>query len=382
MDRATSTNSSGWATSRAVPDPACSDQEWTSYLFIEDNLAGEVDEWWIHAPSNNWFIARRNRLTDEDSRGPRAPTRLFCGTQIMTADRTRLPADGWGLLLDRTQPVAFTFRRRLARGFSGDVVASALMASGRHVMSRSFKYHRPRGVLTMAGHDSNTLVQVGAEPNVRGDRRRIAPGLAVTSINRLGCAGLRLARRARPVLPIPARRLLLQDLLPPAWRMARCSSGRSGRWRDWGRSTRKRITAITTKQHLFCDVLVVGGGPAGLNAAIAAAEAGAEVLLIDEWPIPGGSLLFGRTQGSRAEAEAKRLSLLSRALAHPPSADHVGHDRQRPVRRQLGVRAQGQPPLQDPREADSAGDRRLSISRSCLPGTTFPASCSPTPRNG
>ena len=62
---------------------------------------------------------------------------------------------------------------------------------------------------------------------------------------------------------------------------------------------------------------MVGGGPAGLNAAIAAAEAGAEVLLIDEWPIPGGSLLFGRTQGSRAEAEAKRLSLLSRASRIP-----------------------------------------------------------------
>jgi len=50
---------------KSAPDPACSDHEWTSYLFIEDNLAGEVDEWWIHAPSNNWFIARRNRITDE-----------------------------------------------------------------------------------------------------------------------------------------------------------------------------------------------------------------------------------------------------------------------------------------------------------------------------
>ena len=104
----------------------------------------------------------------------------------MTADSARLPPDGWGLLLDRTRPMTFSFDGTSHQGFSGDVVASALMASGRHVLSRSFKYHRPRGVLTMAGHDSNAMVQIGAEPNVRGDRRQIAPGLAVISINRMG----------------------------------------------------------------------------------------------------------------------------------------------------------------------------------------------------
>ncbi len=98
----------------------------------------------------------------------------------------RLPTDGWGLLLDRDKPVSFTFDGKPHQGFAGDVIASALMASGRHVLSRSFKYHRPRGVLTMAGHDSNAMVQVGAEPNVRGDRHKITAGMAATSINRLG----------------------------------------------------------------------------------------------------------------------------------------------------------------------------------------------------
>ena len=234
----------------------------------------------------------------------------------MTADRTRLPADGWGLLLDRTQPVAFSFDGASQDGFSGDVVASALMASGRHVMSRSFKYHRPRGVLTMAGHDSNTMVQVGAEPNVRGDRRRISPGLAVTSINRMG----RLDFDWLAVLGLFSRFLPVGFYYKTFFRP-------HGAWRLFERPIRalaglgsldpKAHHGHYDKQHLFCDVLVVGGGPAGLNAAIAAAEAGAEVLLIDEWPIPGGSLLFGRTQGSRAEAEAKRLSLLSRASRIP-----------------------------------------------------------------
>ncbi|HEY0236455.1 MAG TPA: (2Fe-2S)-binding protein, partial [Afipia sp.] len=98
----------------------------------------------------------------------------------------RLSDEGWGLLLDRTKTLSFTFDGAPCHGFAGDVIASALMASGRHVLSRSFKYHRPRGVLTMAGHDSNAMVQVGPEPNVRGDRHKIAADMAVTSINRLG----------------------------------------------------------------------------------------------------------------------------------------------------------------------------------------------------
>ncbi len=71
------------------------------------------------------------------------------------------------------------------------------------------------------------------------------------------------------------------------------------------------------KQYLFCDVMVVGGGAAGLNAAIAAAEAGADTLLIDEWPMPGGSLLYGRLKGSRSDADIKRLSLLAHAKRLP-----------------------------------------------------------------
>jgi len=234
----------------------------------------------------------------------------------MTADRTRLPADGWGLLLDRKQPVTFSFDGTPHDGFSGDVVASALMASGRHVLSRSFKYHRPRGVLTMAGHDSNTMVQVGSEPNVRGDRRRIAPGLAVTSINRMG----RLDYDWLAVLGLFSRFLPVGFYYKTFFRP-------HGAWRLFERPIRalaglgsldpKAHHGHFDKQHLFCDVLVVGGGPAGLNAGIAAAEAGAEVLLIDEWPIPGGSLLFGRTKGSRTEAEVQRLSLHSRASRIP-----------------------------------------------------------------
>ncbi|HSD34320.1 MAG TPA: (2Fe-2S)-binding protein, partial [Alphaproteobacteria bacterium] len=77
----------------------------------------------------------------------------------------RLPAPA-GLLIDRAKPVRFRFDGREAEGFAGDTIASALAANGVKVLSRSFKYHRPRGVLTMAGQDANTLVQLPDEPNV------------------------------------------------------------------------------------------------------------------------------------------------------------------------------------------------------------------------
>ena len=96
----------------------------------------------------------------------------------------RLEGPDWGLLIDRAHDVAFTFDGEPVRGYAGDVIASAMLASGQALLSRSFKYHRPRGALTMAGHDVNSMVQVGPEPNVRGDRHAIAPGMAVTSVNR------------------------------------------------------------------------------------------------------------------------------------------------------------------------------------------------------
>ncbi|RTL49583.1 MAG: FAD-binding protein [Bradyrhizobiaceae bacterium] len=229
---------------------------------------------------------------------------------------TRLPDNGWGLLLDRAQPVSFTFDGEPCQGLAGDVIASALMAGGRHTLSRSFKYHRPRGALTMTGHDSNAMVQVGPEPNVRGDRHRIAPKMAVTSINRLG-------RLDRDLLSIIG---LFSRFLPVGFYYKTFFRPR-GAWRFFEKPIRALAGLGTLdpkahhdyydKQYLFCDVLVVGGGLAGLSAAIAAAEGGADTLLIDEWPMPGGSLLYGRLSGSRSDAEVKRLELLAHARRLP-----------------------------------------------------------------
>src|ERR1700756_3097367 len=122
----------------------------------------------------------------------------------MTGGINRLPAPH-GRLIDRRRPVTFTFEGREVAGFAGDSIASALAADNQWVLSRSFKYRRPRGVLTMAGQDSNTLVQIGTEANALADRHAVEPGIIVRGQNYDGTleadrgAGIELFARFLPV---------------------------------------------------------------------------------------------------------------------------------------------------------------------------------------
>ncbi len=234
---------------------------------------------------------------------------------------TRLNLPDTGLLIDRSKEIRFTFDGKTQVAHPGDTIASALIANGRMLQSRSFKYHRPRGPLTMAGHDVNALVQVGDEPNVRGDLHPVADGMQVVSVNRYGsldndlAAGLGLLARFLPV------GFYYKTFFRP-----------NGSWKFFERPIRelaglgsldaKSTPAYFDKAYEFCDVLVVGGGPAGLAAAGAAGEAGAEVLLIDEWPRLGGSLLYGRVDGSRKTAQ-ERLTTLMRPVLDNVNIRHM-----------------------------------------------------------
>ena len=98
---------------------------------------------------------------------------------------SRLPPP-FGSRIDRSRPVSFTFEGRRLEGLAGDSIASALAANGQWVLSRSFKYHRPRGAWSLAGAEASTLVQLPHEPNVAAELTPLAEGMAVTAQNVAG----------------------------------------------------------------------------------------------------------------------------------------------------------------------------------------------------
>lgn len=224
----------------------------------------------------------------------------------------------WGSRIDRDRTFWFTFEGRRIQACAGDTIASALAASGEWVLSRSFKYHRPRGVLTMSGEDANTLVQIGPEPNVRADLRPAAPDLVVTPQNVTGSLRRdrgRIIEAFSRFLPVGFYYRTFFGPFRSSWQkiwepMIRASAG-------LGTVTPGLPDARYHKETRHCDVLVVGAGPAGLAAALAAAEAGAQVIVVDKEPEPGGALTYARFDLD-AGAAARHLSdLRGRAQANP-----------------------------------------------------------------
>ncbi|MGC3936443.1 sarcosine oxidase subunit alpha family protein [Roseobacter sp. EG26] len=201
--------------------------------------------------------------------------------------------DGKGLI-DRSKPVRFEFDTIGYGGYSGDTVASALLANGQRLMGRSFKYHRPRGVLTAGSEEPNALVTVGRgaaqEPNVRATMQEIFNGLEVRSqnawpslhwdvmaINDLAWPFLGAGFYYKTFMWPPA---FWEKLYEPIIRRAAGLGGLSGRSNE----------DTYEKAYAFCDLLIIGGGPTGLMAALVAGRAGADVILADEDALLGGRL--------------------------------------------------------------------------------------------
>jgi sarcosine oxidase subunit alpha len=204
----------------------------------------------------------------------------------------RVPGKG---LYPHAGAVAFTFDGVEYRGREGDTVAAALLANDVRLMGRSFKYHRPRGVLTAGSEEPNALVTVGrgakAVPNVRATQAEIFDGLEVRSQNRwpsLQWDALAVNDLASPILSAGFYyktfmwpRAFWEGLYEPLIRRAAGLGALSGQSND----------EPYEKAFAFCDLLVIGGGPAGLMAALVAGRAGADVILAEEDTRLGGRLL-------------------------------------------------------------------------------------------
>jgi sarcosine oxidase subunit alpha len=226
----------------------------------------------------------------------------------------RLPAGG---RIDRTRPIGFTFDGQRYQGFAGDTLASALLANGVHLVSRSFKYHRPRGIFSAGAEEPNALVQLGAgartEPNMRATQVEIFDGLAARSQNCWPSVGFDLGEVGNLLSPLfPAGFYYKTFMWPPSFwhlyeRLIRRAAG-------MGEAPREPDPDRYDHVHAHCDVLIVGAGPAGLAAALAAGRSGARVLLADEQAELGGSLL---SEPADHAGHAWREASLAALLAMP-----------------------------------------------------------------
>jgi len=219
----------------------------------------------------------------------------------------RLPEGG---RIDRGKPRGFTWDGRAMRGCQGDTLASALLANNEWVLGRSFKYHRPRGITSAGVEESGALVTVGSgarrDPNVRATSQELYDGLVAAGQNawpsvRFDLGGLNNLFSRFFVAGFYYKTFM--GMPPFEW-------GRGTGWWMWyeklirkaagmGSVSRESDPDQYEHAHDFCDVLVVGAGPAGLAAAQTAAEAGLDVVLVEQDYEPGGGYLSGADDAER-----------------------------------------------------------------------------------
>ncbi|GJE42172.1 sarcosine oxidase subunit alpha family protein [Methylobacterium soli] len=216
-----------------------------------------------------------------------------------------------GGLIDRRRPLDFSFDGTRYAGFEGDTLASALLANGVRLVGRSFKYHRPRGILSAGSEEPNALVELRAgarrEPNTRATVAELYEGLEARSQNRW--PSLRYDALAVNALaaPIFAAGFYYKTFMWPAAFWEKLYEPMIRRAAGLGRAADAPDPDTYDRAHAFCDVLVIGGGPAGLSAALAAGRSGARVILVDEDHRLGGRLLAERREiGSRSGADWAR----------------------------------------------------------------------------
>ena len=254
--------------------------------------------------------------------------------------------------IDRSQPLTFSFNGQTYQGYAGDTLAAALLANGVDVIGRSFKYSRPRGIVAAGAEEPNAVLQIGSTeaaqiPNVRATQQALYANLTATSTNGwpsvntdlMGILG-KVGGGMMPPGFYYKTFMYPQNLWLTYEKYIRKAAG-------LGRSPKENDPDIYDYMNQHCDVLVVGAGPAGLAAALAAGRSGARVILADEQEEFGGSLLSTREMlddkpaadwAAKAIAELQKMpevTLLPRATVngyhdhnfltiHQRLTDHLG----------------------------------------------------------
>ncbi|TDT94444.1 N-methylglutamate dehydrogenase subunit C [Azorhizobium sp. AG788] len=222
--------------------------------------------------------------------------------------------------IDRSRPLSFSFDGKTYLGFVGDTLASALLANDVRLVGRSFKYHRPRGIFSAGSEEPNALVELrtGArrEPNTRATTVELFDGLVAQSQNRWPSLDFDLLSVNGLLSPILGAGFYYKTFMWPAAFWEKLYEPVIRRAAGLGRAAEGEDPDTYEKTHAFCDVLVIGGGAAGLAAALSAARSGARVIIADEDFALGGRLLSEKTliddapsASFAAKAEAELASL-------------------------------------------------------------------------
>jgi methylglutamate dehydrogenase subunit C len=226
----------------------------------------------------------------------------------------RLPKGG---RVDRSKPVSARFDGKGLTGFAGDTLASALLANDKLLVGRSFKYHRPRGIIAAGIEEPNGLFTIGegatTEPNVAATVVELVDGLVASTQNAWPSADF----------DVMAVNSILAPLFQSGFYYKTFMGPRKGSWMFYepfirkaaglGKATDQRDPDRYDMRYAFCDVLVIGSGPAGLAAALTAGRSGARVVLAEQDTEFGGSLL----SGSDAEHEAWRAACVEELKSLP-----------------------------------------------------------------
>jgi sarcosine oxidase subunit alpha len=225
--------------------------------------------------------------------------------------------------VDRAKTLRFTFDGAAYEGLAGDTLASALLANGVHLVGRSFKYHRPRGILTAGAEEPNALVTVRRDaaretPNLRATQVELYDGLVAESQNRWPSLAFDVGGIADFLSPLFPAGFYYKTFMWPRSAWSKLYEPLIRRAAGLGRAPAAPDPDNYTRRYAHCDVLVVGAGPAGLAAARAAADAGARVILCDEQAEPGGALLDGGQAHIDGLAAGDWLARTLAALAGNP----------------------------------------------------------------
>ncbi|WP_315925287.1 sarcosine oxidase subunit alpha [Mesorhizobium sp. SP-1A] len=231
----------------------------------------------------------------------------------------RVPSAG---RLKNAKAVRFSFDEKSYSGVEGDTLASALLANGVHLTGRSFKYHRPRGILSAGAEEPNALVEIRRDaarrtPNVRATVQELYDGLVATSQNRWPSLSFDVGAVNDLASPFFSAGFYYKTFMWPksAWKNIYEPNIRAAA--GLGVAPDKPDPDHYSSRFAHCDVLVAGGGAAGLAAALAAAESGARVILADEQAELGGSLRFesgARIEGQDGWAWAQDVAARLRAM--------------------------------------------------------------------